>query len=414
MTPTLPLITIYRAACLASGALLLSLGSCSTNSDDGECAAGDAQCASGNQFGNASMPPSDPGVPRDLTQHGDAGLLTPTNNCGLDLSWATLKPLNMFVMFDRSGSMLDDDKWDDATAALTSFFEQPGAAELRVALRFFPHDEPESGCNDDDCDADACSRPLVELGPLLAERAPADAQEAALLEAIAESAPEEGTGQGTPIYAALDGALRWAADEQGARPDETLVVVFVTDGRANGCEEDIDRITELAADALSSDSIRTYAIGLEGSEESEMDQLAAEGGTGEGIFIGSGADAEAELLAALDAIRGQNLSCDFPVPPAVSSGDRTADLDEVSVTFVYGSGQSPTALGRVADEGSCGGELAWYYDDPSDPRRIFLCGDACDTARSEQDTGLQILIGCDTPQTMHCAEDPEAAGCTVD
>ena len=71
MTPTLPLITIYRAARLASGALLLSLGSCSTNSDDGECADGDAQCASGNQFGNASMPPSDPGVPRDLTQHGD-------------------------------------------------------------------------------------------------------------------------------------------------------------------------------------------------------------------------------------------------------------------------------------------------------------------------------------------------------
>ncbi len=379
----------------------------------------DASCTfegrcSGDEFGNASMLPDDPGSPKGSgADGGPGGPLTADNACGLDLSWAQLKPVDMLVMFDRSGSMLDDDKWPNATAALNAFFGAPGAAGLNVALRFFPHDDPASGCNDEDCDADACSRPLVELAPLLVEPAPTDAHEAALSDAIAASMPVEGTGQGTPIFAALDGALRWAVDEQATRPDENVVVVFVTDGRANGCEEDFDAISELASDALADHGIRTYAIGLEGSSENDMDQLAEAGGTVDGIFIGDSTMAEEQLLEALNTIRGQNLGCDFPVPAPLRM-DQSVDLDNVSVTFVYESGAAPTVIARVADEGDCGGSLSWYYDDPGSPERIFLCEGACDRARAEQEGGLQILIGCDTPETLECAENPDAPACFVD
>jgi hypothetical protein len=380
---------------------------------EGESCTFEGRCSS-DEFGNASMRPDGPGSPSGSGDDGGpGGPLTPENACGLDLSWAQLQPVDMLVMFDRSGSMLDDDKWPNATAALNAFFGDAAAAELRIALRLFPHDDPESGCNDDDCDADACAQPLVELAALSAEPAPADAHEAALHDAIEEAMPSDGSGQGTPIFAALDGALRWAIDEQAARPDENVVVVFVTDGEPNGCEEDFDAISELAEDALADEGIRTYAIGLEGSSEDEMDQLAEAGGTEDGIFIDDSSMAEQQLLEALNTIRGQNLGCDFPVPEPLRM-EQSVDLDNVSVTFVYGSGAPPTSIARVADEDECGGSLSWYYDDPGSPERIFLCTGACDRARAAQDGGLQVLIGCDTPETLECAENPEAPECVVE
>jgi hypothetical protein len=287
--------------------------------------------------------------------------------------------------------MDDDDKWPNATAALQAFFESPDAAGLRVALRFFPHDDPASGCNDDDCDADACSEVLVPIGGLTADAAPGDAQEAALVEAIGNSEPGGGGGGsgGTPMYAALDGALRWATAHQTANADETTVLIFVTDGEPNGCDENFDNISALAADALAGAGVATYAIGLEGSSEAQMDQLAAAGGTTSGIFIGNSANAEQELLAALNAIRGQTLSCDFPLPAA--SGDMAVDPAKVNVTVTTGG--TPATLRQVDGDGGCGTTRAWHYDAPNDPSRIVLCPAACDFVRADPDTAIEILLG---------------------
>ena len=67
----------------------------------------------------------------------DAGPLTADYACGVGMASAELKPVNMSVMFDRSQSMNENGKWPNVIAALNSFFQNPGAARLRVALRFF-------------------------------------------------------------------------------------------------------------------------------------------------------------------------------------------------------------------------------------------------------------------------------------
>ena len=101
-----------------------------------------------------------------------SGVQTAWLACAIGNDRAMLAPVNMLIMFDRSGSMEDDDKWPNATAALSAFLKHESAADMRVALRFFPHDEPAEGCSDEGCDAVACSRPLVEIAPQALRHAP--------------------------------------------------------------------------------------------------------------------------------------------------------------------------------------------------------------------------------------------------
>ncbi|MEO7594359.1 MAG: hypothetical protein ABI134_24310, partial [Byssovorax sp.] len=63
-------------------------------------------------------------------------------------------PLNIFVAVDQSGSMISDNKWENAKSAFTQFFLEPSAAEIGVALRFWPDPydflspSPSIACND--------------------------------------------------------------------------------------------------------------------------------------------------------------------------------------------------------------------------------------------------------------------------
>jgi hypothetical protein len=248
----------------------------------------------------------------------------------------------------------------------------------------------------------ACAMPLVSLGALQKDPAPKDAQEDRLVQAITAGAPTRGGGGrgggggggGTPIYAALDGALRWATEHQAAHATEKTVVIFVTDGEPNGCDEDFDNIAALASQALAKSKVTTYAIGLEGSSEAQMDQLAAAGGTKKGIFVGSGAGAEQELLAALNAIRGATISCDFPVPAATNAAQQV-DLNKLNVTFTRGNGSAAT-FRKVATGADCKDLGAWYYDAPAAPQRIMLCPTACEAVQKDSAARIEILIGCTT------------------
>jgi hypothetical protein len=174
--------------------------------------------------------------------------------------------------------------------------------------------------------------------------------------------------------------------------------VLVTDGEANGCEEDIDAIAGLASDALAASGVRTYAIGLTGSQEADMDRIAQAGGTEQGIFVADGENTQAELLMALGAIRGQILDCDFPMPqPAEGVG---VDPMLINVNYTPGSGKQVT-LPQVEGEGDCKGG-GWYYDNALNPTRITLCKPTCDAVTADAGAQLDILLGCDT-----VTEDPK-------
>lgn len=87
------------------------------------------------------------------------------------------------------------------------------------------------------------------------------------MKAVASSGPGGNNDEcgGTPIHPALDGALRWARSYAPMHTDQNTVVVFLTDGEPNGCNEDFKDISALAATALMSSGVTTYAIGLKGS-----------------------------------------------------------------------------------------------------------------------------------------------------
>src|SRR4051812_49773554 len=58
--------------------------------------------------------------------------------CGRGEDAAGYKSLSIYLLLDKSGSMLDDSKWTEVSAALGAFVDDPLAAELGVRLHDFP------------------------------------------------------------------------------------------------------------------------------------------------------------------------------------------------------------------------------------------------------------------------------------
>lgn len=364
---------------------------------------GDGKGAS-SSGGSLSLDPNGNG--NGLGGIGSPGTIVPDEACGVGTASANLAGVNMLVMFDRSTSMHDpagdsgSTRWELASAALDAFFASDSAAGLNLALRFFPHDMPAAGCNQQECSTEACAQALVNLGTLTAAPAPGDAHEKALLDATAAAtpAPRNQGGMmgmmsgGTPISAALAGAAAWAKAQHTKTPNENTVIVLVTDGEPNGCDENIGRIARIAATAYTEDGTRTYAIGLTGSQEADMDRIAEAGHTEQGIFVADGANTTQDLLDALGAIRGEILSCDFPLPEA--SGGVEVEPSLVNVNFTPSSG-TKARLVQVSGEASCD-KGDWYYDNAANPTRIFLCKNTCDAVTADAMASLEILLGCAT------------------
>jgi hypothetical protein len=351
--------------------------------------------------------------------------LTPDAACGTGEASAMLKKVSMLIMFDRSWSMtqcsdpaltppgfgdslactdgVTPSRWDLTSQALTLFFQDAAAADLNVALRFFPDDAPgctgfdnQSAGTDPNCDANVCAVPLVDLGTLTADAAPVDTHEGNLVAAVAASLPPgpaiPNPNPATPTFAALSGASIWATAYQTAHPEEQAVIVLVTDGEPFGCETNANNIAQIAADAYTTAGVLTYAVGLTGSSEQQLNQIASSGGTDQAFFVSDGSTATQDLLNALIAIKGMALACDFPVPTATSSG---MDIDPHLINVNYTSGGMEIELGLVGSEAECGAQQAWYYDDPTSPTRIILCPGTCSSITSDITAEIEILAGCE-------------------
>lgn len=287
--------------------------------------------------------------------------------------------VSMFIAVDKSGSMGSNNKWNDAKAAFISFFTAPEADLLNVALRFWP----DGGC-DTSCNVSACAQAQVPLGSL------ADpAHEQALIDAFNSRSP----GGLTPMEAALAGAEQYAlAFQSAAEAGERMVVVLLTDGEPTACNENINVIAQYAADAYAQGEILTFAVGLQGSNESQMNTIAQAGQTGAGYFIGSG-NAQADLLQALKDIQQIAVACSFAMP---ESDDPTKPVDPKQVNVIYKSGPNDpgTPIPQVPDEASCTDAGGWYYDDPADPAIILMCPATCDIANANPDSELLLELGC--------------------
>jgi hypothetical protein len=305
-------------------------------------------------------------------------------SCAGSSATATITPVDMFFMIDKSGSMAAQGLWTPATSALNQFFQDPQSAGINAALRFFPDNSP-STCDSPSCDLTNCSQPLVSLGALTAASAPTDTQEQALVSAINANSP----GGGTPMYAALGGAEQWAVAYQQANPKHQVVVVFLTDGYATSCDTDTTDIDGLAGNAFTTAGVLTYVIGLQGSNTAQLNDMAQKGGTGSAFIISgtNSATVSSQLAAALQQIRGQSVSCSFPLPSL-----NQYDPSNVQVIYTPGNGSAAQSLAKNAALANCG--MGWYYDNNQNPTLVNLCPMTCGTIQGDPGAQIQVKLAC--------------------
>jgi uncharacterized protein YegL len=444
----------------------------SASSSGGTIAAGGS--TSGGSANSDSGGSTHVDVDASMMTGGTTTMVDPDAACGMSTASATLKTVNMFVMFDRSWSMTEcgasgatdmfaggdprcttgPSRWALTSAALIQFIQSPMAANLRMALRFFPDDHPVVGCDGypttttggtmmggtmggffgggagttggtgtagrgntggagrggvgaagspagtagagDNCDANACAQPLVDIGALTADPAPMDVQEGLLVAAINNSAPPDvatlNPNPQTPTSAALQGAATWATTYETAHPDEKTVIILITDGEPAGCDTSATNISNIAANAFMTGGIQTYVIGLGGLNSAALNQIAAAGGTMTAFTVSATSDSTTELFGQLTAIQGQALKCQLDVPKSDQAG-KTVDPNFITVAYSSGTNAS-TSLGIVSSMDQCGTDQDWYFDNPTAPTQIILCPSACDAITADKDATIAISVGC--------------------
>lgn len=357
-------------AWLAAGILFVGCGDAATDNTTPAPTGGTAASGSGGGF-SSNAASSGSGV---------------DNECATAVITGQPVPVTMYIMFDKSGSMLDNQKWAGAKAALIAFFQDDDSAGLNIALRFFPDDDPVAGCNEETCDVTACATPLVDAGVLNELPAHSDPQQKLLVEAVDGKEPN---GQ-TPMFAALAGAEQWALDH--LTEDERTVVVLVTDGEPNGCNQDIDDIASLASGPFDDSGVLTYAIGIVGANQSQLDQIAAAGGSEQALMVGEGS-VHKDLSAALEKIRTTQLDCSFAMPEAETATDV---IDPKRVNVSYSTGGASETIAQVSAAPDCDSSGGWYYDNPTAPTQIELCPASCDDVQGNADAIIEIVLGCET------------------
>jgi hypothetical protein len=148
--------------------------------------------------------------------------------------------------------------------------------------------------------------------------------------------------------------------------------------------------------------VETFVVGLPGAGQPTIDAIAAAGGTTQGFLIGSG-NTEADLLAALDAIRGQAVACSFPVPPA-SDPSKPTNPALVSISYTDSSSGQVVKFPKVSGPTDCGPSGGWYYDNEQNPTTITLCPTSCAAVQGTVNATLDAAIGCECQTDDQCPE----------
>jgi hypothetical protein len=331
-----------------------------------------------------SVGPSRPGAsgggPGDLGTCGDFSF----DGCVGEGFEGESIPLDIYVMFDTSGSMLNDvggkTRLQAIQQAAAEFLRDPASAGIGVGIGYFGY-QPIGSTS---CDAALYATPDVVVST----------DHEAVIASLEARAP---TGE-TPTAAALRGACEYARSEKSEHPERGLVILLMTDGKpeapvscpSGGCCPTLDDATQAAADCASGPSgLPTYVLGV-GPELGNLDQIAAAGKTRAAYLVGDQNVTES-VIAALNKIRGDAvIPCELEIP---QPGDgRALDYSQVNVVYAT-SGCNFAPAYFVESAASCDEAGGWYYDDPSAPSRVELCGATCQEV-SIPGAALRFAIGC--------------------
>jgi len=294
--------------------------------------------------------------------------------CATTSAEARRIPLDIIFLIDQSGSM-SGAKWMGTTKALTTFFNDPASIGIGAGIVYFPTQEPY------DCNAAHYAALDVPIDTL-----PMNSF------ALTNSLPADATGIGTPTFGALKGALQSATARQDANPTHKVIVVLATDGEPLGCEPTTNNdIVALAESALEYNGVRTYVIGVAGSQIAFLNKIAASGGTTAAYDITQDIS---EFSAKMAEIRLAALACDFELPEAPNGMELVPD--EVNFTYTPQGVGSPKTLPRADDLGDCNNQPGWYYDNNTGPTKIVLCPASCTTVQADNFAKVNVLFGCNS------------------
>lgn len=313
--------------------------------------------------------------------------------CVSSRAGAQLTPVNLVIMYDKSGSMGDPNnqppfdpnlKWIPVGTAMKSFFADARSAGMKASLQYFPIFDAQFTV------ATTCGSKTYET-PSVSLRQLPDAT------TFAQSIDATSPMGNTPTRPALAGAIDYAISTATAAPDEHTFVVLVTDGEPTLCDnggiaENINLVTAQAErGANNNPSIKTYVIGV-GTAKANMDKIAKSGGTQQAIVVDTNNPAQTneDFQKAMEQIRGTALTCSFAIPPAPDG--KVIDKNAVNVQYTDGGGATNT-LTYNAD---CAGGAGWHYDDPAAPQKIVLCDGTCQTTRADAGGKVSIAFGCAT------------------
>lgn len=343
-------------------------------------------------------------------------------NCATDSYGGDLVPLDLYLLLDRSQSMLEADenglqRWSAITQALENFVNLQGNSDLNLGLGYFPvrpSKAPPTACGNaascqpyqaqcilsQCCYSDNsldCPTPKPDSSCLVEDYRiptqgiqPITTSGPLILHSMENMVPEGNT----PMAPALAGAIHYASTWATANPERMTAVVLASDGSPYGCAASaVSDVADQAAAGLAQDpSVMTFVIGM-GQTLSGLNSVANAGGTGEAIIVDIGVNAAQEFLDALNKIRG-NFTCSYAMPE-LKPGE-TVDPNQLNVSFTKGKDPSQF-VPRVDGAAQCGlGEQAgWFYDNPSNPTRITLCKHSCEAVKAGG-IRVDVVLGCKT------------------
>jgi hypothetical protein len=295
--------------------------------------------------------------------------------------------LDLFVMLDQSASMNDmvsggGSKWASVTGALQTFMGQPGLDGVSVGLGYFGI--PDNTGFGDSCTAADYSHAAVEIAPL--------PQVASM---INSSLASHSPSTSTPTSAALQGAIQHATAWASAHTGHAVAVILATDGDPTECDTTISGIQAIAAAGYAhTPKIPTFVIGV-GSSLSNLNAIAASGGSQMAYLVDTGANVNQQFLMAMNAIRHAALGCSYAVP--TNPNGQPVDYHQVNIVYQPGGGGNPVTLPYVMSKAQCPATgNGWYYDNPAAPTQILLCDSSCSTIEVDTTGSVNITLGCST------------------
>jgi hypothetical protein len=204
----------------------------------------------------------------------------------------------------------------------------------------------------------------------------------------------------TPTGAAIRGACRYVDERTRTNPGRNLSVLMLTDGvpeapisRENGCDPTLDDAVAAARECLESTGATLHVLGV-GPNLANLNEIARAGGSEHAYLVESDSVSE-DVLAALNAIRGTVLPCEFFIPEPPDG--QKLNFDEVNVIVTDADGREHDVY-NVESRDTCDASLGgWYYAPAAAPERIELCEATCEFTRAQSDGGgIEYALGCGT------------------